>query len=397
QQRLWFLHQFEGPSATYNIPLALRLTGPLNTDALTAALGDVIARHESLRTLFDATEGQPFQHILPPDQALTDIPLTDIPPATDPNHNHLDSSDLNGTDLAGTGETEVGEDEIVVAVAETAGYRFDLAHEIPLRATVFRSGPDQHVLVLVLHHIAGDGWSMAPLIEDLTHAYTARRTGEEPHWQPLPVHYADYTLWQHHLLGETTDPDSLIATQYRYWHHQLDGAPELTPLPTDRPRPKVASYHGNTIDFTIPAHLHHRLDQLARTHGITMSMLTQSALAVLLHKHGAGDDLCIGGPIAGRTDTALTDLIGFFVNTWVLRVDLTGHPRFDQILDQVRDKALAAYTHQDLPFELLVELLNPTRTTAYHPLFQICLAWQNNTLPTIDLPDLQATALPALT
>ncbi|MEV0948911.1 condensation domain-containing protein, partial [Rhodococcus sp. NPDC049939] len=368
QQRLWFLHQYEGPSATYNIPLALRLTGPLNTNALTAALDDVIARHEPLRTLFGAIEGQPFQHILPPDHATTSIEVTD-----------LDTHQLDD------------------AVAAAAGYRFDLATEIPLRATILRCRPDEHVLVLLVHHIAGDGWSLAPLIEDLTHAYTARRDGEEPHWQPLPVQYADYTLWQHHLLGEITDPDSALSTQYRYWEHELGGAPDLTPLPTDRPRPKTASYHGDTIDFTIPAHLHHRLDQLARHHGVTMSMLTQSALAVLLHKLGAGTDLTIGSPIAGRTDTALTDLIGFFVNTWVLRVDLAHHPRFDQVLDQVRDKALASYDHQDLPFELLVELLNPTRTTAYHPLFQVCLAWQNNTLPDIDLPDLQATALPAPT
>ncbi|MEV0948825.1 amino acid adenylation domain-containing protein, partial [Rhodococcus sp. NPDC049939] len=368
QQRLWFLHQFEGPSATYNIPLALRLTGPLNTNALTAALGDVIARHEPLRTLFDTTRGEPFQHILPPDQATAPTHLTDLDPS-----------------------------QVAEAVAEAARHCFDLSTEIPLRATILRCRPDEHVLVLVLHHIAGDGWSMAPLIEDLTHAYTARRDGEEPHWQPLPVQYADYTLWQHHLLGEITDPDSLIATQYRYWHHELGGAPDLTPLPTDRPRPKTASYRGDTTIFTIPAHLHHRLDQLARTHGVTMSMLTQSALAVLLHKHGAGDDLTIGGPIAGRTDIALTDLIGFFVNTWVLRVDLSHHPRFDQILDQVRGKALHAYTHQDIPFELLVELLNPTRTTAYHPLFQVELAWQNNTLPDIDFPDLQATVLPAPT
>ncbi|MEV0948908.1 amino acid adenylation domain-containing protein, partial [Rhodococcus sp. NPDC049939] len=287
QQRLWFLHEFEGPSATYNIPLALRLYGPLNTNALTAAIADVIARHESLRTLFGATEGQPFQHILPPDHAITPIEVTD-----------LDTHQLDD------------------AVAEAARHRFDLSTEIPLRATILRCRPDEHVLVLVLHHIATDGWSMAPLIEDLTHAYTARRTGEEPVWEPLPVQYADYTLWQHHLLGGHADPQSLITTQYRYWHHELDGAPDLLPLPTDRPRPRTASYHGDTIAFTIPAPLHHRLDQLARNHGVTMSMLTQSALAVLLHKLGAGDDLCIGGPIAGRTDTALTDLIGFFVNTW---------------------------------------------------------------------------------
>ncbi|MEV0948909.1 amino acid adenylation domain-containing protein, partial [Rhodococcus sp. NPDC049939] len=350
QQRLWFLHRFEGPSATYNIPLALRLHGPLNTDALTTALGDLITRHEPLRTLFGETEGQPFQHILPPDQALIDIPITDLSPATGPDRNHLDDTDLNEGQLA---------EAVAEAVIEAARHRFDLAHEIPIRATVFRSGPDEHVLILLIHHIAADGWSLAPLIRDLTHAYTNRHHHREPVWEPLPVQYADYTLWQHHLLGETTDPDSLITAQYRYWHHELAGAPDLTPLPTDRPRPKTASYRGDTATFTIPATLHRRLDALARQHGITMSMLTQSALAVLLHKHGAGTDICIGGPIAGRTDTALTNLIGFFVNTWVLRVDLSHHPRFDQILDQVRGKALSAYTHQDLPFELLVELLNP--------------------------------------
>uniref|UniRef100_UPI000A63EACC non-ribosomal peptide synthetase n=1 Tax=Rhodococcus marinonascens TaxID=38311 RepID=UPI000A63EACC len=370
QQRLWFLHRYEGNSATYNMPVALRLRGPLDVGALTAAIGDVIARHESLRTLYPDTDGQPFQHPLPPDQAGIDIPVTDL--------------------------TDTHEDEVTQALDRAARQPFDLSTDLPIRATVLRlgideSGIDQHVLVLVVHHIAADGASMGPLARDVADAYTARRAGAEPDWAPLPVQYADYTLWQRRLLGDDTDPDSLIATQYRYWHHELAGAPEVLALPTDRPRPKTASYRGNTLDFTVPAHLHHRLDHLARDRGATMSMMLQSAFAVLLHKHGAGTDLTLGGPIAGRTDHVLTDLIGFFVNTWVLRVNTDHNPRIDDILGQVRGKALSAYDHQDLPFERLVELLNPTRTTAHHPLFHVGIAWQNNTLPHLHLPDLTVT------
>nr|WP_170062193.1 non-ribosomal peptide synthetase [Mycobacterium angelicum] len=369
QSRLWFLHNFEGPSATYNIALALRLTGRLSVTALRAALVDVVARHESLRTVFAEIDGIPAQHILPAETVRVPLTVT---------------------------ETAAGH-QLTQAIDRAAAYRFELAHEIPLRAMLIRLDEHERVLVLVVHHIAADGASLAPLTNDLATAYAARCTGRPPGWAPLQVQYADYTLWQQRALGDEGDPDSALARQLDYWKTELADAPGQTVLPWDRPRPARQSFAGELFSFSVDAHLRSRLDELARRTGTTLSMVLQAALAVLLRKLGAGDDVTIGGPIAGRTDAALADLVGFFVNTWVLRVDTAGNRSFTELLQQVRAKALAAYENQDAPFERLVELLNPGRTAAHHPLFQIYFALQNNPAPGLELPGLTVEAMPAST
>ncbi|MHA7958668.1 non-ribosomal peptide synthase/polyketide synthase [Streptomyces sp. L500] len=358
QQRLWFLHRLEGPSATYNSPLAIRLSGALDVMALRAALGDVVGRHEALRTVFAESDGVPYQRVL--DTAEVDLPVH-----------------------------EVSEEELPGALREAARYAFDLSREIPLQARLFTTGPDEWVLLLVVHHIAADGWSLGPLARDLAKAYTDRRAGHGPSWTPLPVQYADYTLWQRQLLGDDTDPDSVTGRQLTYWRDQLDGLPEQVTLPTDRPRPQAASYAGDVHMFRIEADLHADLLALARHSGATLFMVLQAALAAVLTRSGAGTDVPIGSPIAGRTDDALDDLVGFFVNTLVLRTDTSGNPEFDELLHRVRDTSLAAYAHQDVPFEYLVEKLNPHRSTAHSPLFQVLLAFQNNPETSFELPGLR--------
>nr|WP_069160381.1 non-ribosomal peptide synthetase [Nocardia altamirensis] len=361
QQRMWFLHRLEGPSATYNVPLAVRLSGRVDVDALVSALGDVVGRHESLRTVFVEFDGEPVQRVL--DAANVEVPVSvsDVP-------------------------------DVEAEVRAAARHRFDLSAEIPLHATVFRRG-GEHVLVLVIHHIAADGGSLPVLVRDLSAAYAARCDGCEPQFPGLPVQYADYALWQRELLGESTDPDSVASRQFEYWQKELAGLPEQLVLPFDRPRPKVLSFKGNVVEFTVDPGLRTAVEALARREGATASMVLQSAFAVLLHKLGVGEDIPIGSPIEGRTDAALADLVGFFVNTWVLRVDVTGGSRFVDVLDQVRGKALAAYDNQDLPFERLIELLNPVRSTAYHPLFQVMFALQNNLSHDFDLTGVDVTPM----
>nr|WP_243436612.1 non-ribosomal peptide synthase/polyketide synthase [Streptomyces sp. FH025] len=362
QRRLWFLHRMEGPSATYNIPLTLRLSGHLDQRALDAALADLVGRHESLRTVFPVADGVPYQRVLGLDEARPRLRVT-----------------------------EVGERDLPDRLAEAARYGFELSEESPLRAELFRLGDEEHVLLLVVHHIAGDGWSTGPLLRDLTTAYAARAEGAKPEWSPLPVQYADYALWQRELLGDGADPDSLLSGQLAYWREQLADLPEQVELPFDRPRPAVMSYRGAHLAMRIDAELHEGLRALARDGGASLFMVLQAGLAALLGKLGAGTDVPIGTPVAGRTDEALDDLVGFFVNTLVLRTDLSGDPSFTELLGRVRSDALAAYAHQDVPFEHLVEALNPTRTLAHHPLFQTMLALQNAPLGTFDLPGLRVT------
>ncbi|WP_107655971.1 non-ribosomal peptide synthetase [Nocardia suismassiliense] len=368
QQRLWFLHRYEGPSATYNMPMSVRLTGVVDVAALRAAVEDVVARHESLRTVFAEIDGVPGQRVLDLDEVALPVSIDD-----------LDASD------------------VPAALLRAAQYGFELTSEIPLRVNVFRSGPDECVVLLVVHHIAGDGWSLAPLMRDLSQAYAARSAGRAPGWEPLPVQYVDYTLWQRELLGDREDPESLISRQLDYWRTELAGLPAVLPLPTDRPRPPVASYRGDVVPLEIDARTRGAVERLARRAGTTVSMVLQAGLAVLLSKSGAGQDIAIGTPIAGRTEEALSDLVGFFVNTWVLRATVTPAMSGTELLEQVREKALAAYENQDAPFELLVELLHPVRSPGHHPLFQVSLAFQNTELPDLRLAQARIESVPVAT
>ncbi|MGR3867131.1 amino acid adenylation domain-containing protein [Streptomyces graminifolii] len=355
QQRLWFLAEFEGPGASYNIPIVLRLSGELDVRALHSALADVVERHESLRTTFPAADGVARQHLVDVDTAM-----------------------------AQWAEVTCKPDELPDALSRAAKYTFDLANEVPLRTWLFTVTPHEHALLVLVHHIAGDEWSFGVLWRDLTKAYTARLSGLEPEWVPLPVRYADHAIWQREMLDSHAEP-------LRYWQSALAGLPDQLELPTDRRRPAVASGRGANVAFHIPPDLHKRLADLAMEAHSTLFMVVQAGWAALLTRLGAGTDIPIGTPISGRTEHAVEDVVGFFVNTLVLRTDTSMDPTFRELIDRVRDTDLAAFANQDVPFERVVELLNPVRSTSRHPLFQVMLSFHTDDLDTPRFPGLEVT------
>ena len=368
QNRLWIIDQLEGPSPVYNIAVALRLSGRLDAQALASALTDVVGRHESLRTMFPAVAGVPRQVVVDAERAEFGWEVVDA-----------------------TGWSTA---RMLAAAEDAAGETFDLAAEIPLRARLFRISDSEHVLVAVVHHIAADGWSIGVVAADLGAAYAGRCERRAPDWAPLPVQYADYTLWQRTRLGDQQDARGAVAAQLAYWEQALAGLPQRVELPTDRPYPLIADNRGASVVVEWPATLQRRVASVAREHHSTNFMVVQAALAILLSRLSGTPDVAVGFPIAGRGDPALDGLVGFFVNTLVLRVDLAGDPTFAALLGQVRQRSLAAYEHQDVPFEVLVERLQPPRSLTHHPLVQVMLAWQNNAPGELRLGDLDTEPMP---
>ncbi|WP_156725207.1 amino acid adenylation domain-containing protein [Streptomyces apocyni] len=362
QRRLWVVNRLEPDSAAYNLPMALRLRGRLDRAALRSALTDVVERHHVLRTVLAVVDGEPRQERVEFDGELA--------------------------------ERAVTEEQLPGVLVDAVAGGFDLSTELPFRPYLFALGPTEHVLLLVVHHAAADAWSTVPLTRDLSAAYAARIAGWGPDWEPLPLQYADYARWQHSYLGSEEDADSVVARQLAFWTQTLAGLPDEVSLPVDRSRPAVPTYRGQPVELAVDAELHARLLELARAHDVTLFMVLQAAFAALLTRLGAGEDIPVGTPVAGRTDEALDDLVGFFVNTLVLRTDTSGDPGFDTLLARVRRTDLGAYAHQDLPFERLVEKLQPARSLARHPLVQVSLALDNNDQPDLTFPGLDAAVEP---
>ena len=349
QLRSWFAYHVDGPSPVNNIPFAAKLTGPWDIEALIAAVGDVVARHEILRTTYIEMDGVPYQVI---------DPVGELP--------------VRRAGWGGPGEDS--EAWLQQQLDAERRHCFELDREWPIRVAVLCTGVNaaEHVLSLVVHHIASDHWSAGVLFSDVITAYRARRAGEAPSWAPLRVQYADYAAWQGAFLGDAGGQESAIAAeQWEYWTRQLAGLPEDTGLRPDFPRKRVPSGEGESVDFCIDSATRAKLAELCRELGMTEFMLLQTAVAVVLHKAGGGVDIPLGTPVAGRSEAELDQLIGFFVNILVLRNDLGGNPTLRELLTRARETALAAYAHQDLPFDRVVDSVSPVRSLSRNPLFQV--------------------------
>ncbi|MEC3914935.1 non-ribosomal peptide synthetase [Nocardia sp. CDC160] len=368
QQRMWVLNRLDPTSAAYNITAALRLTGALDVDALRGAVADVVARHETLRTIYPADADGPRQVVLGAEAAAPDIELADVEDGAPLRHR----------------------------IEELTGGGYDLTREAPLRVGLFRvlPGTDVHVVVLVVHHISADGTSMAPLATDLMAAYLARTSGVGAERPPLRVQYADYALWQRELLGDEKDPESRAAQQIRYWSQRLAATPDVLELPTDRPRPAVQSMRSADLAFRLDGELHSALTELATATDTSLFMVLHAALAVLLSRLAGTHDVVIGTAVAGRGEAALDDLVGMFVNTLALRTIVDPARGFGEFLGEVRATDLDAFAHAEVPFERLVQVLDPPRSTAQHPLFQVSLSLQNFTTPAVEFPGLRVEVEP---
>ncbi len=364
QQRLWFLDQLEPGSAFYNVPTALRLTGSLDAAVLAQALSEVVRRHESLRTTFAEADGQPVQLIHPP-SALA-LPVEDL--------GHLD-------------ETE-REAQAQQLATEEAQQPFDLAAGPLLRVRLLRLSDEQHILLFTMHHIISDGWSMGVLIREVTGLYEAYLKGEASPLAELSIQYADFAVWQREWMS-----GEVLERELNYWRQQLAGAPPVLELPTDRPRPPVQSIAGARHAFLLPGELSEALRRLSREEGVTLFMTLLAAWQALLSRYSGQGEVVVGSPIAGRNRAEVEPLIGFFVNTLALRTELSGDPSFGELLRRVREVCLGAYAHQDVPFERLVEELQPERSLSHTPLFQALFTLQNHSGGALALPGLSLEAL----
>ncbi|MES1245199.1 MAG: non-ribosomal peptide synthase/polyketide synthase, partial [Acidobacteriota bacterium] len=360
QERVWFFEQLEPGTSAYNLPLALRIEGDLTPALLSALLEAIARRHEPLRTSFPERNGEPVQEIAPPGEWL--VPVVDLSGL----ENRL---------------------EVALAIGTREAQRpFELAAGPLLRTRLLRLGPDDQILLFNMHHIVSDGWSMGVLMHEFSELYRAYRTGVPPELPDLPVQYADYSVWQREWMkGE------VLERQLDFWRGQLDGAPAILDLPTDRPRPAFMSFRGGTEYFRLDAARMAALHALARRRGTTMFMVLLAAFDALVGRHTSSGDVVVGSPIANRTRSEVENLIGFFVNTILLRVSVAGDPTFLEILDRVRRATLAAYGHQDLPFEKLVEALQPDRNLGETPLFQVMFVLQNAPAGAAGAEDLKIT------
>jgi amino acid adenylation domain-containing protein/non-ribosomal peptide synthase protein (TIGR01720 family) len=342
QQRLWFFDQLEPESSAYNIHIGIKLEGALDLPALERSLEKIIARHEALRTVFiTSAEGKPTQSISP---ARVSLSVTEL----------------------------LTEAEVRVLAAREERAPFDLANGPLLRASLLRLAAEDHVLLLTMHHIISDGWSMGIFVRELSACYNAFAAGVEPQLPELPIQYGDYAVWQREWLqGE------VLEAQLQYWREQLAGAPQVLELPTDRPRPPVQSHRGALKQFQLKPELTRKLKELSRHEDVTLFMLLLAAWQVLLARYSGQNDVVVGTPIANRTRAELEGLIGFFVNTLALRVEVRGGESFRELLKRVRESCLGAYGHQDVPFEKLVEELQPERSLSYSPVFQVMFSLQN--------------------
>ncbi|BAT53521.1 Amino acid adenylation [Nostoc sp. NIES-3756] len=370
QQRLWFLHQLEPDSPFYNVPMALRLVGNLNQSALEQSLQEIIHRHEALRTNFITVNEQPTQII------------------REQGWGNREQEILSVVDLQ---HLSVTEQEITARQLTKQHYiqPFDLAGELLVRATLVVLSQAEHIFLICMHHIVSDGWSMGVFISELATLYNAYSQGHLSPLAPLPIQYVDFALWQRKWLVE-----DVLQSQLSYWEQQLKDAPALLSLPTDRPRPAVQTYNGTHQEFALSGELTNKLTKLSQEQGVTLFMTLLAAFDTLLYRYTGTEDILVGSPIANRDRSEIEGLIGFFVNTLVMRTDLAGNPSFSELLGRVRFMAMEAYTHQDLPFEMLVEALQPERNLSYTPLFQVMFVLQNAPTSELELTGLTVSRLP---
>src|SRR5690349_10801181 len=348
QQRLWFLDQLEPESAFYNIPSAVRLEGKLNREALTRSLSEIVRRHEALRTVFASVAGEPVQVI----QAAAPVAIEEL-------------------DLSGLGSDERERRAAELATAE-AQLPFDLSRGPLLRVNLLRLGVEEHVLLITMHHIISDGWSMGIMIRELTSLYEAYSRGAESPLAELPIQYADYAAWQRNWLqGE------VLERQLEYWRRQLEDAPTFLELPTDKARPAVQSFRGSAQLRILDQTLSNQIKTLSRHRGVTLFMTLLTAYNILLYRYSGQRDICVGSPIANRNRAEIEGLVGFFINTLVLRTKLFDDCSVTELLKRVREVTLDAYAHQDISFDQLVEAVVPERALSHTPLFQVMFAVQN--------------------
>ena len=364
QQRLWFVEQLESYSPFYNIPAAVRLKGQLNVEALEQSFNEIVCRHETLRTNFLSVEGEASSVIL--EEKSIELSVIDV--SFLPVHQQ--------------------KAEVKKQATKEAQQPFDISNDHLLRVKLLRLGKQEHILLMTMHHIVSDGWSTGALVEELTKIYKAFCNGLPSPLEKLPLQYVDFAAWQRQWLqGE------VLETQISYWLKQLGNAPKVLELPTDHRRPAIQTFRGANYSFKLSEELSTALNKLSQQQGTTLFMTLLAGFKILLWRYTAVEDIVVGSPIANRNRAELEGLIGFFVNTLVLRTNLGGNPSFEELLKRVREVALGAYAHQDLPFELLVEQLQPERDLSHSPLFQVMFILQNAPMSALELPDLTLTPL----